>query len=311
MKQQPLQSQMKKPAGSHDKFFKRFYSNPQFALELFRLIFSKQEIEACDWKKLKTEKDTLQDKRADLVFSVPLHNQPEARIKIFILLEHKSSYNKDLFKQLLSYQALIYEQHSEQIISVIPVLFYHGKRPWTWKRSFQEAFLGECFSEIPAGFRRSMLNYRLKLLNTHDPTIKRACEDRSIKSRGALSLLARIWFLKHNAEELKELVALFSEFSGKREDLILSVVNYLKSAVGLSRELWERVEQSAIEEGLLQKGGYMDIREEIREEGRLEGIRKGRQEVVLNMLKKRTKISFISEVTGLSEKEIKKLKNGS
>ena len=31
----------------------------------------------------------------------------------------------------------------------------------------------------------------------------------------------------------------------------------------------------------------MDIREEIREEGRLEGIRKGRQEVVLNMLKKK------------------------
>ena len=126
-----------------------------------------------------------------------------------------------------------------------------------------------------------------------------------------MSVLARIWFLKHDAEELKELVALFSEFSGKREDLILSVVNYLKSAVGLSRELWERVEQSAIEEGVLKKGGYMDIREEIREEGRLEGIRKGRQEVVLNMLKKRTKISFISEVTGLSEKEIKKLKNGS
>ena len=286
--------------------------DPQFARELFRLIFSKQEIEACNWKKLKTEKDALQEKRADLIFSVPLHNQPEARIKIFILLEHKSSYNKDLFKRLLSYQTLIYEQHSEQqIISVIPVLFYHGKQPWTWRRSFQEVFLGECFSEIPAGFRRSMLNYRLKLLDTHDPKTKRAFDDRSIKSRGALSVLARIWFLKHDAEELKELVALFSEFSGKREDLILSVVNYLKSAVGLSRELWERVEQSAIEEGVLKKGGYMDIREEIREEGRLEGIRKGRQEVVLNMLKKRTKISFISEVTGLSEKEIKKLKNGS
>ena len=184
--------------------------DPQFARELFRLIFSKQEIEACNWKKLKTEKDALQEKRADLIFSVPLHNQPEARIKIFILLEHKSSYNKDLFKRLLSYQTLIYEQHSEQqIISVIPVLFYHGKQPWTWRRSFQEVFLGECFSEIPAGFRRSMLNYRLKLLDTHDPKTKRAFDDRSIKSRGALSVLARIWFLKHDAEELKELVALY------------------------------------------------------------------------------------------------------
>ena len=178
--------------------------DPQFARELFRLIFSKQEIEACNWKKLKTEKDALQEKRADLIFSVPLHNQPEARIKIFILLEHKSSYNKDLFKQILSYQTLIYEQHSEQqIISVIPVLFYHGKQPWTWKRSFQEVFLGECFSEIPAGFRRSMLNYRLKLLDTHDPKTKRAFDDRSIKSRGGFECMIQNMVLKTRCRGVK------------------------------------------------------------------------------------------------------------
>ena len=51
----------------------------------------------------------------------------------------------------------------------------------------------------------------------------------------------------------------------------------------------------------------MDIREHIKEKGRWEG----RQEVVLNMLKEKADISFISKVTGLSEKEIKKLKNGS
>ena len=62
----------------------------------------------------------------------------------------------------------------------------------------------------------------------------------------------------------------------------------------------------------------MDVREIIKEQGRWEGerkgLRKGRQEgqqqVILNMLKKKMDISFISEVTGLSEKEIKKLKNG-
>ena len=61
-----------------------------------------------------------------------------------------------------------------------------------------------------------------------------------------------------------------------------------------------------------------DVREIIKEKGRWEGLRKGRREgrqernkeVVLNMLKKKTDISFISEVTGLSEKEIKNLKNG-
>ena len=41
------------------------------------------------------------------------------------------------------------------------------------------------------------------------------------------------------------------------------------------------------------------------------GWQDGRQEVILNMLKKKADISFIAEVTGLSVKEIKKFKNGS
>ena len=71
----------------------------------------------------------------------------------------------------------------------------------------------------------------------------------------------------------------------------------------------------------------MDIREEIRIEGRIEGrqegqqeglqkgLQKGRQEeerqaVVRNMLKERVDLAFISKVTGLPVREIKKLKNG-
>ena len=59
----------------------------------------------------------------------------------------------------------------------------------------------------------------------------------------------------------------------------------------------------------------MDALEIIKEKGRWEGerkgIKKGRQQVVLNMLKENMNISLISKVTGVSEKEIKKLKNGS
>lgn len=58
----------------------------------------------------------------------------------------------------------------------------------------------------------------------------------------------------------------------------------------------------------------MDRRDHIREQGIQVGIRKGRQEgrqeVVFNVLKEKTEISFISKVTGLSKDEIKKLKNG-
>ena len=59
----------------------------------------------------------------------------------------------------------------------------------------------------------------------------------------------------------------------------------------------------------------MNIRKLIKEKGRWEGFKKGhkegQQEVVLNMLKEKTNISFISKVTGFSKEEIKKLKNQS
>ena len=48
-----------------------------------------------------------------------------------------------------------------------------------------------------------------------------------------------------------------------------------------------------------------------RQEGRQEGRMEGRQQVILNMLNEKIDTSVISKVTGLSEKEIKKLKNGS
>ena len=48
-----------------------------------------------------------------------------------------------------------------------------------------------------------------------------------------------------------------------------------------------------------------------RTEGRKEGRKEGREQIVLNMLKEKADIAFISKVTGLSEKEIRKLQNQS
>ena len=75
------------------------------------------------------------------------------------------------------------------------------------------------------------------------------------------------------------------------------------------------MEKELIEEGVFKRGGYMDILTHIKEKehikGRQEGRQESRQEIILNMLKKNLDIKLISKVTGLSAKEIKKLKKGS
>jgi len=69
-----------------------------------------------------------------------------------------------------------------------------------------------------------------------------------------------------------------------------------------------------VREIIKEKGRWEGEREGLKK-GRREGLREGRRErdkeVILNMLKEKADITFISKVTGLSEEEIKKLKNSS
>ena len=159
-------------------------------------------------------------------------------------------------------------------------------------------------------FEKNMLNYQLKLLDVQDPKVKKIFKDKRFKSRGILNVFGKIWSLKMNETELMKVLSLFDRFSDRDDDSILNLMDYFK-AFGMSRALWKKLESLAVQKGIFQKGGYMDIKEHFKEEGRLEGRKEGRQEVILNMLKEKADIAFISQVTGLSEKEIRKLKNSS
>ena len=285
------------------------------AKDLIKLILSKEELKQCNFKSLKVEKNPSKTKKMDLVLSFCLKKFSKKQIRILILLEHKSGYSKNYYKQLLSYQTSLYEE-SKQATVLIPVLFYHGKTPWKHKSRFQKAILGEFFSKIPPTFRKSMLNYDLRVIDTKNSKNKRLREffnDRSSKTNWVLRTLDKNWILRNNEKELKKLsFGIFENF--KTEDELVIFSEYLGS-VGVSFRSWKKLEKEAINKGLLTKGGLMDIKEEIRIEGRQEGWKKGlqagRMEVILNMLRENTDIAFISKVTGWPAKKIKKLKNSS
>ena len=324
------QTKGKKPSFSHDRFFKLFYSNPKLAQELFQFIFSKEELKAYDLAKLKIEKDTFEGKEADLVFSVPLKAFPKVKLEIFVLLEHKSSHDKNLFSQLLRYQVLIREHSIQQKgypQPVIPVVFYHGQETLKWKKSLQEEDFKTFFAKIPVDSRKNMLNYEPKIIDIQDPKVRQAYKGKKLKGYGVIKLLSEIWSLKKKITPLKvkdvyvEFEEILKGLKGKaRKTIELRILEYLSENTDLDLKIWGKAEKLLIEEGVLKTGGLMqDVREVIKEKGRWEGQREGlkkgrqegRQEVVLNMLKEKADIAFISKVTGLSEKEIKKLKNDS
>ena len=96
--------------------------------------------------------------------------------------------------------------------------------------------------------------------------------------------------------------------SRKGEDM----AEALKFLYELSAENRRWAEQQAIEKHERDQRAEKEyVFDEGMQKGRKEGMQKGMQKVVLNMLKKQADVAFISEVTGLSEEEIKKLKNES
>ncbi|NPA40139.1 MAG: Rpn family recombination-promoting nuclease/putative transposase [Thermodesulfobacteria bacterium] len=59
---------------------------------------------------------------------MPSKNQ---KIHIYFLFEHKSSPDKFIFVQILSYISALWEEclkRGENLIPVIPIVFYHGER---------------------------------------------------------------------------------------------------------------------------------------------------------------------------------------
>ena len=214
---------------------------------------------------MKIEKDTFEEKRADLIVSVPFRANSKRKLELLILLEHKSFYDKSLFSQLLKYQVLIREHIIKQkgySQPIIPVLFYHGKQPLKWNKSLQEEDFKSFFSKIPIESRKDMLNYGLRVIDTRSPKIRKLYEDQTFKGRGVIKLLSEIWNIKKvNPPVVKEVFVGFEDIlkplKGEKErDISLRILEYLyDNKVGLNLKVWREAEALLIEEGILTKGG--------------------------------------------------------
>ena len=249
-----------------------------------------------------------------------------------MIIEHKSYNDKDSHEQMLKYLIGIREliiKQTGRAKPIIPSFFYHGKLPLKLRKSLQEEDFKDFFDKIPLETRENMLNFKMKIIDTKDPKIRKIVKNKGSKIWGVLKLLDEIWSIKEpSAEKVKIIIRdYFGDIlKGKKkteaDDIIIGIVEYLTNTTGLKEKEWEKAQKELIEERILKKGEAMNIREFIKEKGRWEGMQKGmrkgrqegrqkgRQEVVLNMLKEKADISFISKVTGLPAKEIKKLKNG-
>ena len=207
-------------------------------------------------------------------------------------------------------------ENNEKAKAVISILFYHGKTPWNPKKTFQNEVFEDSMKRLPPELRE---NHGVFILDIHSPKVIAAIQDPKCKIRGFLKLFLDGRKLKSNEALLYKCVYLFRNWRGDKKKLSMAVLNYIRSAnPGICENLLENVRQDAVKDGIFTEGGSMDVidffKQEGHQEGRKEGIHEGEkkkaQQIVSNMFQNNMDISLISKVTGLSKKEIKKLKNG-
>lgn len=124
----------------HDLFFKEIFSNQEYALDLIKATFPQSVLKSLDLSKIELESnsyvdETLKESFSDIVYRCSYKDRLD--IKISLLFEHKSNPQSHIHLQLLKYILNIWESNVKQkqkLNLVIPILFYHGKTKWKYRR---------------------------------------------------------------------------------------------------------------------------------------------------------------------------------
>ncbi|MBX2953579.1 MAG: Rpn family recombination-promoting nuclease/putative transposase [Leadbetterella sp.] len=127
------------PIRAHDNFIKQLLSHKELAVDFLKEYLPGSLVKIIDFKTL-THQDTsyinenLKASFSDLVWSVEMHEKKKLRISL--LLEHKSYADPEAAFQLLDYLASGYRKQikeKKKAEPIIPILYYHGKAGWTFK----------------------------------------------------------------------------------------------------------------------------------------------------------------------------------
>lgn len=130
----------------HDALFKTIFERPEHARAELQSILPRPLAQALDWSTLTLVPGEFRDAtmaryHTDLLFSVRVRDGGEAFV--YLLFEHQSAPDHYMAFRLLRYMARIWEswlnqhEHGRRLPLIVPVVFYHGARPWSAPLHFE------------------------------------------------------------------------------------------------------------------------------------------------------------------------------
>ena len=307
----------------HDIAFKiAYYRTPRLIPDLLRLFCEDTTLTKLDLGKIRIETPSYiagkKNLLCDLVVSAPYLSDPDR--KALFIIEHKSYLNKHVLTQIDDYQyALRNSNVYNENDAIYILLFYHGKKEWNLQREFYSSHGNAASESLTEGTVdvRARVSYIVRDLRRMTKKQLAWCSDEKRYTSTAL------WYIMRDnemdAEGLKEIAQLLNGLSSQDfTDLAESVLGYIKDLDPKLYEQFEKIDRELFPEGENSMRTYnitnAFVREGIAkgmEKGILKGRREGIRETARSMFSKGFSAHDIQDVTGLSDEEMRTLRNGS
>ena len=199
---------------------------------------------------------------------------------------------------------------SYKIPLVMPIVLYTGKQKWNANKYLEKS------QEKIQGLNIKIGNYSLVDINNY--TEKELLEDNTFISKMMLIEKSK------NTEEIAEtLEKIINRIQKEDKELLKSIIEIiLEEKIGITksteliRKLGKKSDSMLAVVDMIRKENQMYIdmgRKEGKKEGKKEGEKTGKmqklKEIVLNMIEENLSNEIIMKVTGISPKEIEKIKN--
>jgi len=283
---------------AHDALAKECLTHPAIARDWLEAHLPSQLKDLCDLSSLQIEpaahvEDDLKQIFSDVIYSLQING---ATGYIFVLIEHQSREDELLPYRLLRYQMAFFKRYlaegHKKLPLTIPMVLYHGVRsPYPYSLE-----LNDCFVDPELAKQWLFKTHLVDLTVIDDDEIlqhKRAAlmemVQRHIFKKNILEFLSSI-------QQVLTLAKAYSELQEANE----SVIKYLLYQMDYPEA--QIIIQALTEPALTYREDVMTIAEQLRQEGRSEGLNIGRS-------KERHELAQKMLAAGLDKKLVEKIIN--
>lgn len=303
----------KKKHNYHDSGYKKLFSSPELVRQLLTSFVDEEWVNQIDYSTLqRIDKsfitDEFADRESDLIYRASFRGKD---LYIFIMFEFQSTVDRFMALRMLRYITELYEYlvksyRLKTLPAVFPVMLYNGEKRWTapvevnkliehtlperYIPSFSYYKIAE--NEFSREFLEGIKNSVSALFY-----VENSSEEDLRKEFDVLTELLR----SEKPAELALFINWFKYTFNDREDIVIELKE-IEEVKTMLRSSLEKYSKKLINEGI-EKGMQKGIQKGIEK-----GILQTKTKTALALLKEKMNIEKIAEITGLTVKEIEKLK---